>query len=99
MPGSQDKSVASSQMIWGQVPSHHASSVNRWSLQESLVLHNVGQDHSISHKITYVGYTKLQEGDGMFLGPKTSQNVLVISAPHSLNSIKRLNSQMRKKML
>lgn len=69
--------------------------MNRWSLQESLVLHNVGQDHSVSHKVTYVSYPKLHEGDGIFLGPKTSQLVMVMPAPHCLNSIK--DSQVRKK--
>lgn len=50
---------------WGHVPNHHASSMNRWSLQERMVLHNVGKDHSTAQKIIRVGYTQFQEEDGM----------------------------------
>lgn len=65
MPGSQDNSMVSSQTDLGHVPNHRASSVNRWSLQESMVLHNVGKRTTAQPtKIIHVGYTRFQEGDG-----------------------------------
>lgn len=75
------------QMIWGHVPSHHASDEQMESPGELGTAQCRSRPQHIPQN-HYVSSTKLHEGDGMFLGPKTSQFVMVTPAPHCPNSIK-----------